>query len=97
MLRDCLGRSGHIDVSRPHVPLLFIGGQDDRIIPPALTRRNCEHYTDRGSVADFVEFPGRGHFICGAPGWVEVADRAHRWIEAHAEIGLVAGQRGATA
>jgi pimeloyl-ACP methyl ester carboxylesterase len=83
VLRDCLGRAGHIDLVAPHVPLLFIAGSADHVIPAPLNRRNCEHYTDRSSVTDFVEFPHRGHFICNEPGWREVADTAGDWLTRH--------------
>jgi pimeloyl-ACP methyl ester carboxylesterase len=82
VLRDCLGRTGHIDLSAPHVPLLFISGDSDHIIPAALNRRNCEHYKDKGSVAEHVVFANRGHFICGAPGWMQVAAFSHDWLMA---------------
>ncbi|HVW22401.1 MAG TPA: alpha/beta hydrolase [Opitutaceae bacterium] len=91
VLRDCLGPQGWLNLAAPHVPLLFVGGGDDHIIPAALNRRNCEHYRDPGSVAEFIEFPGRGHFICGAPGWEEVAERALGWIESHVAVGAGAG------
>jgi pimeloyl-ACP methyl ester carboxylesterase len=80
VLRDCLGKSGHIDLAAPHVPLLFISGATDHIIPTALNRRNCEHYKDKGCVAEQVEFPDRGHFICGQSGWTQVAAFAHDWL-----------------
>jgi hypothetical protein len=58
----------------------FIGGEKDEIIPDKLDKKNAEHYSDKGSVTDFKEFPGRGHFICGQPGWEEVADYAANWL-----------------
>lgn len=81
VLRNVMGEDGHIDVDQPHVPLLFIGAAEDRIIPSSLVERNSLAYTDANSVATFVEFPGRGHFICGQDGWEEVAEHIARWIE----------------
>jgi pimeloyl-ACP methyl ester carboxylesterase len=81
VLRDCLGKTGHLDLAAPHVPLLFIAGEKDHIIPAALCRRNRDHYCDNGSVTELIEFPNRGHFICGDPGWREVAMRACEWVE----------------
>lgn len=84
VLRDSLGRSAQIDLSRPHAPLLFLCGDHDRMVPDTLTERNAEAYTDRDSVCDFQEFAGHGHFICNEPGWREVAGFVEGWLAAHA-------------
>ena len=81
VLRDCLGSAGRVDMNEAHVPLLFIAGDSDHIIPASLNRRNSGHYSDLTSVTEFIEFPGRGHFICGQPGWQEVAHYTLRWLE----------------
>ena len=41
VLRDCMGEAGHIDLDLPHAPLLFIGGEEDQIIPPELNNKKC--------------------------------------------------------
>lgn len=79
--RSSTGRDGRIDFARPHAPLLFIAGGSDTIIPPALNRKNARAYTDTNSRVDFHEFPGRGHYICGQPGWQEVAEYCLDWID----------------
>ncbi len=81
VLRDCMGDLGKIDVDRPHIPFLFIGAEKDEIIPAHLVERNSKAYTDEGSVSEYVEFAGRGHFICGQPGWQEVATRVADWLD----------------
>lgn len=81
VLRDCLGATGRIDLGTPHVPLLFIGGSEDHIIPAKLNAKNAEAYTDKSSVVTFKEFTNRSHFICGEHGWQEVADYACQWLE----------------
>jgi pimeloyl-ACP methyl ester carboxylesterase len=81
--RSSSGKDGKIDVTKPHAPLLFIAGENDHIIPAALNRKNHKAYTDRNSVADFKEFPGRTHFICGQQGWEEVATHVADWIATH--------------
>ncbi|RYE68004.1 MAG: alpha/beta fold hydrolase, partial [Rhizobiaceae bacterium] len=73
VLRDCMGSSGKIDLSRPHEPLLLVAGEKDEIIPADLNEKNFKAYENTGSVTDFREFPNRGHYICGEPGWEEVA------------------------
>lgn len=81
VLRDCMGSAGHVDLDLPHFPLLFIGGEKDEIIPPELNEKNAKAYTDKESITAFKEFPDRGHFICGQPGWEEVAGFIYEWIQ----------------
>jgi pimeloyl-ACP methyl ester carboxylesterase len=83
VLRDCMGEAGQIDTEIPHVPLLFIGGEEDQIIPYELNQRNAEAYTDEVSIVDFKAFANRGHWICGQPGWEEVAGYISQWLHAH--------------
>lgn len=83
VLRDCMGSSGMVDLDLPHFPLLFIGGEKDQIIPPELNEKNAKAYTDEASVTAFKEFPNRGHYICGEPGWEEVAAYTYEWLQAN--------------
>jgi pimeloyl-ACP methyl ester carboxylesterase len=81
VLRGCLGSLGQIDLDMPHVPLLFISGKEDQIVPTELVKKNSEAYTDSiGGNATYREFADRSHFICGEPGWEEVAEFVHSWI-----------------
>ena len=73
-------KSGKVDFTRPHAPLLFVAGTEDHIIPRSLVERNWSRYTERRSKAELKVFPGRGHFICGQPGWEEVARFVVRWL-----------------
>jgi pimeloyl-ACP methyl ester carboxylesterase len=81
VLRDCLGEAGHIDLERPHVPLLFVGAEKDEIIPPQLCERNAKAYTDPHSLSDYDQIRDRSHFICGEPGWDEVAATIANWLD----------------
>jgi pimeloyl-ACP methyl ester carboxylesterase len=81
VLRDCMGSSGRIDLSKPHSPLLLIGGEKDEIIPADLSRKNFEAYEDEASLTAFKEFAGRSHYICNEPGWEEVAGYAADWLD----------------
>jgi len=83
VLRDIMGDEGKIDFEAPHVPLLHIGAEKDEIIPAALVLRNAEAYKDERSHSEYVEFTGRGHFICGEPRWEEVAERVANWLNSH--------------
>lgn len=86
VLRDCMGENGQIDLELPHAPLLFIGGEEDEIIPASLNQKNAESYTDEISITEFKSFPDRGHFICGQPGWEEVASVISDWLRDHQQL-----------
>ncbi len=83
VLRNIMGEDGEIDTSLPHVPLLFVGAEQDEIIPNSLVRRNAHAYGDERSHSEYVEFSSRGHFICGQNGWEEVATQVANWLESH--------------
>jgi pimeloyl-ACP methyl ester carboxylesterase len=80
VLLDCVGREGRIDTAAAHVPLLFIGAEDDRITPPRVSESNARAYTDEASRIDHVSFENRGHFIQGQSHWQEVACYVDGWI-----------------
>ncbi|QNF31236.1 alpha/beta hydrolase (plasmid) [Adhaeribacter swui] len=82
VFRDCMGEAGRVDLDLPHVPLLFIAGEKDQIVPPHLNEKNVRGYTDPNSVTALQEFANRSHFICGEPGWEEVAEYVYNWLEA---------------
>jgi pimeloyl-ACP methyl ester carboxylesterase len=65
-------------------PLLFIGGEKDHIMPPSVNKSNAKHYKRSAALTEYHEFAGRSHWICGEPGWEEVADHALEWALAHA-------------
>lgn len=83
VLRDCMGEDGEIDTEMPHSPLLFIGAENDEIIPAELCERNAEAYNDEVSISDYKEFANRGHWICGQDGWQEVAGYIADWLQDH--------------
>jgi pimeloyl-ACP methyl ester carboxylesterase len=70
-----------INFNAPHQPLLFIGGEIDKIIPARLTKKNASAYKDKNSITEFKEFKGRSHYICGQDGWQEVADYILNWLK----------------
>jgi len=81
VLRDCLGEDGHVDLDLPHVPLLFIAGEEDQIIPYELIEKNAKANTDELSRTDYRKFAQRGHFICREPGYEQVISAVSEWIE----------------
>ena len=65
------------------IPLLFIGFEEDHVVPPKATMHNERKYDDSVSITEYKEFEGRPHFP-GAPGWEEVADFAIQWAHNNA-------------
>lgn len=83
VLRSCLGPDGHVDFDKAHGPLLLIGGEKDQIIPAHLVKKNFQAYEESAGVVNHREFSGRSHYICGEPGWEEVALHVADWLEAN--------------
>ncbi|MDB5487286.1 MAG: hypothetical protein JWQ58_1001 [Reyranella sp.] len=81
VLRDGMGADRRIDLETPHGPLLLIGAEKDEIIPAHLNEKNASAYEGKAGDVDFREFAGRSHYICGEPGWEEVADYATAWLD----------------
>jgi pimeloyl-ACP methyl ester carboxylesterase len=71
----------NIDFGKAHAPVLFIGGGEDHIFPPSLTKTIAGKYKDAQSRVDVKIFEGKSHFICGEPGWEQVADYVLDWYE----------------
>jgi pimeloyl-ACP methyl ester carboxylesterase len=76
-----LNSFSNIDFKKPHAPILFIGGGSDQIFPPGLTRTLSQKYSDKSSRVDLKIFEGKSHFICGEPGWENIADYILNWYE----------------
>jgi pimeloyl-ACP methyl ester carboxylesterase len=68
-----------VDYAADRAPLLFIGGSEDHIMPPAVNKKNAKRYRESAGVTEYYEFEGRDHWTCGAPGWEAVADHALDW------------------
>lgn len=80
--RDTVLKSfSKVDFKKPHQPLLFIAGEKDTIFPSSLTRKIAAAYKHPGSKVDYHEFKGRSHYLCGEPGWEEIAAYVLQWIE----------------
>jgi pimeloyl-ACP methyl ester carboxylesterase len=79
--RGTLKSFAKIDLRKPHNPLLIIAGEKDHIVPSSLNKKNFKAYKDTGSITEFKEFKGRGHYICGEPNWHEVTDYILKWLD----------------
>ncbi|MTH17587.1 alpha/beta hydrolase [Flavobacterium sp. LC2016-01] len=77
-----LNSYSNIDFKKHHEPILFIGGGSDHIFPPGLTETIARKYKSNTSRVDIKIFDGKSHFICGEPGWENVADYIINWYEA---------------
>jgi pimeloyl-ACP methyl ester carboxylesterase len=73
-----------VDFDADRAPLLFIGGEKDHIMPPSVNKSNAKHYKKSPALTEYVEFEGRDHWTCAAPGWEAVADKALEWALEHA-------------
>ncbi len=81
--RGALTDATKVDFNKPHVPLLFMAGSTDHIMPAHLNRRNFNAYKKNGSVLEYKEFPNKNHFVLGLPSWRENADYIFNWIQTH--------------
>lgn len=78
--RETLKKAGKIDFKKPHVPLLFISGAEDHIIPASLNAKNFKRYKDSNSIKEHKIFEGKDHYIVGSENWQEVATYVHHWM-----------------
>jgi len=74
------GAAARVDFFQSHVPLLFISGSNDNIIPPHLSWRNYKAYKAADSITDYRELPGRTHFVLGQRTWKEDAGYVLDWL-----------------
>ncbi|HIH2746942.1 alpha/beta hydrolase [Burkholderia aenigmatica] len=79
--RGTSSKVAEIDFTKPHGPLLMIGGEDDHIIPAALNLKNFQKYSDASSVADFHQFDGQCHVLIVDQNWKDVASYVNGWLD----------------
>jgi len=60
-------------------PLLIIGNGADHTVPASVSKEAATRLGKSNAVVEYKEYPGRPHFVVGAPGWEEVADYALEW------------------
>jgi len=81
LLRTSIGKQARIDFKKPHPPLLFVSGENDKIFPASLNQKNFEAYSDPGSTRQIAVFPNRAHYLCNQNGWKEIAHFVAEWLE----------------
>jgi pimeloyl-ACP methyl ester carboxylesterase len=65
-------------------PLLITAGEQDVTVTPGMCRATARKHLRSRATTDFVQFPGRPHWLIASPGWEEVADHVLGWAEEHA-------------
>lgn len=66
---------------RRRQPLLITGGDEDRLVSLYLSRAAFRRQSRSPARTDYLEFPGRSHFLIAEPGWETVAASVLNWIE----------------
>ncbi|TCC88520.1 alpha/beta hydrolase [Pedobacter frigiditerrae] len=78
--KGALTKEGKVDFKKPHVPLLFVSGDKDHIIPSSLNRKNFKRYKDKNSITEYKVFAGRNHYSLSQSTWREDADYILDWL-----------------
>ncbi len=79
--RGALTDDSKLDFMKKRGPLLLLSAEDDRIIPPSVTRINFKEYEKDAGLTEYKEFKERSHYIIGEKGWKEVVTFTQDWIE----------------
>ncbi|MGV9915409.1 alpha/beta hydrolase [Streptomyces tendae] len=64
-------------------PLLLVSGQEDRLVPDAVTRAVYKQYGDSTAATDLKQFADRAHSLVVDNGWRAVADYVLDWLAGH--------------
>ena len=76
-----LGLGTWIDAARRSAPLLITGSDRDRLVTPYLSRAAWRLQRRSPAQTDYLDLPGRSHFLLAEPGWEQIAARALKWVE----------------
>jgi pimeloyl-ACP methyl ester carboxylesterase len=81
IIRDTFKCSTGIDFKKPHAPLLFTSGSNDKLIPSSLNFSNYNKYADTHSVTNYKDFKDHNHLVFGQPAWRVEAEFVYYWLE----------------
>ncbi|MFF7454642.1 alpha/beta hydrolase [Kitasatospora sp. NPDC008115] len=82
-----------VDTANPaRGPLLLVSGQEDRMVPDAVTRAVYKLYGDSSAVTELKQFVDRGHSLVFDSGWHSVADHVLAWLAANGVEAVAAEQ-----
>lgn len=70
-------RAARVEEWRVTCPVLVVGGGQDRITPPTVTRKIAAKYR---SVSTYLELADHAHWVLGEPGWEKVAESVAHWL-----------------
>ena len=84
---------GHQDIwvdykNDARVPLLFVSGSEDHIMPPKIQQSNLKHYKS-DTITEIKEYEGYAHLLPAQDGWEAIADEVLDWALAHARTCIV--------
>ena len=65
------------------VPLLFMSGGEDHLMPPKVQKSNADHYRSN-TVTEVKLYEGRSHLMPAEEGWEQIADDALSWADEQA-------------
>ena len=68
--------ASRVDASSVKIPMLVVGGIDDKITPSGISRQVAKKYG-----ADFQTFEKQAHWVLGQPGWNKVAESVSTWLD----------------
>jgi len=82
VIRDAFGYGAAINFSKPHAPLLFTSGSQDRLIPASQIYKNYRKYGVSDSIVEYKDFEGQNHLVFAGPLWREEAVFVFFWLQA---------------
>lgn len=66
----------------PHTkPLLLVAGTADRTVSPSTVRATYRRYQKAKAPVQLIEAAGHSHWLIAEPGWQQLADHIHNWID----------------
>ncbi len=80
IIRDVFRCRTKIDFKKPHTPLLFIAGSEDKMIKASMNYINYKKYESEDSITGYRKFKGRNHLLFEHPQWKEEADFILYWL-----------------
>ena len=81
IIREAFKCVSEINFNKPHAPLLFTSGSNDKLIPASLNYNNYKKYAIGNSVTEYIEFKAHTHLIFGVSAWKEEADIILHWLQ----------------
>ncbi|SRR5713226_8648945 len=75
LIKELFNPGVEVDSARVHSPLLFIAGDEDKVVSASSLREMALRFG-----ADFKSYPGNGHWMMGEQGGKEIVRDIHRWV-----------------